>query len=410
MGVAPGRVGAGQTPNGEHQGGQHSEGGQGSEGHDGIGGEGPEVGRRPRGVVEHRGGVGRSRRLDTRRPPPRGHAAGLLEGHGDEPDGHGRDTGGHGHAQSGPSSGGGDHRDQGEQEKGLHDGLAEAGQQPEGHRRADPVPAAGTGPPGHIDEQRTGQGVEGVGGHDRAAEPDEGTGGHDQPGGQAHPSTLEIATGQCGHARGRRRCQRRDEDQAVHHAEAEQLVDDPSAGHVQPVTGWLGLSVGDVVVPDGRRVLRRVPVGGPGGCGQQPEDQGDDSGDDGHGRHLQAPARRLAVATRPGCSGGRAVPGRDGDAGVGVCVGGLGRRGVEGHDSGYRDPTSGLCDAEGGSETGVPSRVVRRRRMPWWSSRKGGVPVSGTRGLTPVSSSSHGQGPTLSMNRLFLTRPPGHRK
>ena len=124
--------------------------------------------------------------------------------------------------------------------------------------------------------------------------------------------------------------------------------------HIQPVAGGLGLAVGDVEVPDGRRVLRRVPVGGPVGRGEQAEDQrGQAPTSHGHGCHLEAPAGRSVAVSWPSVRIGRVRPGRGSSADAGVSIGDMGRRGVEVHDSGYRG-------------TGAVTGYARRSETPKW--------------------------------------------
>ena len=91
---------------------------------------------------------------------------------------------------------------------------------PRATTRRSAVPAPGSGPPGQHDQQEgAGQGVEGVGGHDRAAEPGERRGGHHHAGGHAQPPAADGPSRHRRQPGGGGRGQRRHQHQAVDGAE-----------------------------------------------------------------------------------------------------------------------------------------------------------------------------------------------
>ncbi len=181
------------------------------------------------------------------------------------------------------------------------------------------------------------------------------------------------------------------------------------ADHVQPVAGRLGLAVGDVVVADGRRVLGRVPVGGPAGRGQQSEDQGGDPGEDGHGRRARgARATKTCRVDWPFRVLRRGGPSR---RRRGHAVGRRRRqhrsawrpgRGVEDHDSGYRaEPTAAPGDARrvGGRRVGAESAGTRAVtwRPVFGAGAFAGLHRRCQRVQRALRSSSGRHGPTLSV-------------
>ena len=262
-----------QPADAERESGQHRRRRQRRQGHHGVAGEGTEV-QVPAGrVVENRRRLGRAGGLGAGGPDPGADAARLLECHRDHPHRHRRGPGNHGDDQAPPPSGRADDREDGQDGEGLDDGRPEAGQQPEGDDRPDAVPTSGTGPPGHDDQEGTGDGVERVGGHDRTAEPGKWGAGHDQPGGHTRPPPPEIAPGHHRESGPGGRRDGRHHHQAVDRAEATDGLDQSAGFDVEPVAGRLRLTVGHVEVVDRRHVLRRVEISRSPGRGNQADHQ-----------------------------------------------------------------------------------------------------------------------------------------